>query len=185
MYEPNVSEGLSEEVNVKAMSKEALAKYIEECQRELDERTEKERVDLLADIKDKILEYKELLPTVDDFDLARKIGLNVSWNDRTEKVQVKEKKKQKQSPHFYYKDSDGVEHITGSTSPRALSKSPWKELIEDGTINNYTVKYEKNINGEMKYWTKSNEDERPDDALPVNRNGVNLEKIKKSIRSIA
>ncbi|MCR9309725.1 hypothetical protein [Vibrio diabolicus] len=82
MYEPNVSEDLPEEVNVKAMSKEALAKYIEECQRELDARAEKERVELLNDIKGKILEYKELQPKLSDTDIAREIGLNIKVEKR-------------------------------------------------------------------------------------------------------
>lgn len=185
MYNPKDGLGLKTDVEANEISTEELIQNIDTLTKELERRREVERDQVLSDIKAKVSQYRKLQPTIDDFDLARKIGLNVSWNDTTKEIPVEEKKKKKQPPHFYYKDSRGVEHITGSTSPRALAKSPWKELIEDGTINNYTVKYEKNINGEMKYWTKSNEGERPDDALPVNRNGVNLDKIRASIKSIA
>ncbi|ELA9385837.1 hypothetical protein QTV32_003099 [Vibrio parahaemolyticus] len=185
MYNPKDALGLRTDVDANEISTEELIQNIDALTKELERRREVERDQVLSDIKDKISQYRKLQPTINDFDLAKKIGLNVSWSDTSKETPVEEKKKKKQPPHFYYKDNSGVEHITGSTSPRALAKSPWKELIEDGTINNHTVKYEKNINGEMKYWTKLNENERPDDAIPVNRNGVDLDKIRVSIKSIA
>ncbi|OCH40536.1 MULTISPECIES: hypothetical protein [Vibrio] len=185
MYNPKDALGLRTDVDTNEISTEELIQNIDALTKELERRREVERDQVLSDIKEKVSQYRKLQPTINDFDLAKKIGLNVSGSDTSKETPVEEKKKKKQPPHFYYKDSSSVEHITGSASPRTLAKSPWKELIEDGTINNHTVKYEKNINGEMKYWTKLNENERPDDAIPVNRNGVDLDKIRVSINSIA
>ncbi len=157
MYEPNVSEGLPEEVNVKAMSKEALAKYIEECQRELDERTEKERVDLLADIKDKIIEYKELQPKLSDTDIAREIGLNIKVEKRNVSG-TQQKKSTPKPPSLFYGDE-----TLGKLTADTLSRDPWFGLLESGEIEKHRVTHSQlQEDGSWLCYNSKIQTERPD-----------------------
>lgn len=157
MYEPNVSEGVSEEVNVKAMSKEVLAKHIEECQRELDERTEKERVDLLADIKDKILEYKELQPKLSDTDIAREIGLNVVVA-KIKRSDADKKTGSTRPPSLFYGDE-----TLGKLTADSLSRDPWFGLLESGEIEKHRVTHSQlQEDGSWLCWNSKSQTERPD-----------------------
>ncbi|MGY6446725.1 hypothetical protein ACXIT2_15460 [Vibrio parahaemolyticus] len=156
MYEPNVSEDLPEEVNVKAMSKEALAKYIEECQRELDERTEQERLDLLTDIKEKILEYKQLQPTLSDQDLARVIGLNVVVA-KIKRSNADQKTGSTRPPSLFY----GNETL-GKITADSLSRDPWFELLEKGDIEDHRVTHsQQQEDGSWLCYNSKSQTERP------------------------
>ncbi|EML0280868.1 hypothetical protein PUT72_17050 [Vibrio alginolyticus] len=157
MYEPNVSEDLPEEVNVKAMSKEALAKYIEECQRELDARAEKERVELLNDIKGKILEYKELQPKLSDTDIAREIGLNIKVEKRNVSG-TQQKKSTPKPPSLFYGDE-----TLGKLTADTLSRDPWFGLLESGEIEKHRVTHSKlQEDGSWLCYNSKVQAERPD-----------------------
>lgn len=178
MYDKDMPEDLVDQVNTSQMSTNELEKHIEDLTKELNLRREEESNQVLAEIKDRIKHYKELQPSLSDIDLATKLGFKLTSTNKDEKQSTQ---KRKQAPHFYYVDDDGIAHQTGSSSPRSLKKSPWRELIEKGSINEYAVQYVQEADGEVRYWTNLNKSERPDDAKAVNRNGVNIERLKESI----
>lgn len=95
---------------------------------------------------------QKLKNVIKDYDLsdeavAEALGLKLAEAPKAIELNNANESKVKRAPGFY---KDG--HCLRTINKHTLAKSPWKELYQDGTINNYRVAYSRLIDAENDYW---------------------------------
>ncbi|MGR1189285.1 hypothetical protein ACUVHH_16715 [Vibrio parahaemolyticus] len=95
---------------------------------------------------------QKLKGVIKDYDLsdeavAEALGLKLAEAPMAIELNTTNESKVKRAPGFY---KDG--HCLRTINQRTLAKSPWKELYQNGTINNYRVAYSRSIDAENDEW---------------------------------
>ncbi|PKH60391.1 hypothetical protein CXF83_21790 [Shewanella sp. Choline-02u-19] len=100
-------------------------------------------------------------------------------------VQPTKAKTRKKHPLFYMEELNGTVHQTRGSSAKVLNKAPWKNLVLDGSINKYTVRYYKENATGFEYWTDVKNENMPDNATETRQKGVkDIEAMKSKVNSI-